>query len=131
MIWVADGKTNSVYPIAVGDFGAPVEDLVDGENAHRLEFVVNDMATDDGVLWVATEVGVFEIAPGADAPLLILDEPVSALTPVDESIRADGGLALASGNEIRNMIRVGAGLQAQLSAPGSRARRLAAFVALE
>lgn len=123
---VADAKTRRLVQVAAADVAAEADDPQ--VNGVPVVFAAVDLAAREGTLWAATPGGLVQV--GADGEATVHAElTATAVAPLDARIRGGGGLVIATGDEIANL--VGEALSRQLTAPGGRVRRLAAFVAVE
>lgn len=124
---IADRKTRRVYRLSVE---ALLENPEDPEiEGFSTAFSPRDLAVRDGVVYVATDAGIWQLAPDGG-----LVEPadrtlaVSAVTELPTELLSGGGLIVGEAERVFNYTGE---LQRLVGAPGGQMRRLAAFVALE
>ena len=123
---ISDRKTRTVYRVAVEDVLAnPDDPAVEGTST---DFAPLDLAVRDGVTYVATEAGVWRLESDAVTAPADRTLAVSALADLPAELLSGGGLVLGEADRVFNYT---GDLQRLVGAPGSRMRRLAAFVALE
>lgn len=122
---IADRKTRAVYQISAADLadGAP---RVNGVNTG---FRARDIGVSGGTAFIATDAGVWRIGPnGRGTAPSDTSRVASAITALPTAFVADGGLIVG---EVERVFNYNPEFDRLADAPGSRMRRLAAFVALE
>jgi PKD repeat protein len=122
---VSDAKTRRVVRVSMQDLAGNQG----GEpTSTSLDFAAHDLSATGDIVWAATRGGLVRIAPNGDKSVRA-ELASTSVAPLDPRIRPGGGLIVATAEEIANL--AGEMLSRQLGAPGSRVRRLAAFIALE
>lgn len=125
VIAVSDAKTRRLVRINMAELagGGDIEPA-----STSLDFGALDLSASGDTLWAATRGGLVRV--GVDGQKTVRAELAgTAVTLLDPRIRPGGGLIVATAEEIANL--AGEMLSRQLGAPGSRVRRMAAFIALE
>lgn len=122
---ISDRKTRRVYQVSVDDLagGDPGVQGVD------TGFRARDIGVAGGTAYVATDAGVWTIGDdGRPSPPADSTRVASAITALPEAFVASGGLIIGEDDRVYNY---NPDFDRLADAPGSRMRRLTAFVALE
>ncbi|MCB9547109.1 MAG: PKD domain-containing protein [Myxococcales bacterium] len=123
---ISDRKTRSVYRIAVEELLAN-PDGPDMEGTSVL-FAARDLASRDGIIYAATDAGVWQLAPDGVTQPADRTLATTAVAELPIELLTGGGVIIGEAERVFNYT---GDLQRLVGAPGGRMRRLTAFVALD
>lgn len=124
LLTISDRKTRAIYQLSV----AAVADAAPDVTGFSTVFMPRDLTVSGDAVLIATDGGIWRIEDGRITPPDNREQAASSITTLPEAFVSEGGLVIGEAERIYNY---NPELDRLIGAPGSRMRRLAAFVALE
>ena len=121
---ISDRKTRGVYQLSASDLESG-DPMVSGFST---VFVPRDIGVRDGVAYIATDAGVWQVSEGNARSPADPTQVASSIVALPTAFVAEGGLVIGEADRVYNY---NPQLQRLVGAPGSGMRRLTAFVALD
>jgi PKD repeat protein len=124
LLTIADRKTRAIYQLTVDAVGDANPDVT----GFSTVFMPRDISVVGDAVLVATDGGIWRLEDGQVEPPANREQVALSIAPLPEAFVNEGGLIIGEADRVYNY---NSELERLVGAPGSRMRRLAAFVALE